>query len=40
MADGFESFSFALDGLRVRLVYLVRMAEGAIAVAGLVDVIV
>lgn len=40
LANGFEGFSFALDGLRVRVVHLVRMVEGAVAVAGLVDVIV
>ena len=40
LANGFEGFSFALDGLRVRVVHLVRMVEGAVAVAGLVNVIV
>lgn len=40
LADGFEGFSFALDGLRVRVVHLVRMVEGAVAVAGLVEVVV
>lgn len=40
LADGFESFSFALDGLWVWVVRLVRMVEGAVAVAGLVNVIV
>lgn len=40
LADGFESFSFALDGLWIRVVHLVRMVEGAVAVTGLVDVII
>lgn len=40
LADGFESFSFALDGLWIRVVRLIRMIEGAVAVAGLVNVIV
>lgn len=40
LADGFEGFSFALDGLRVWVVHLVRMVEGAIAITGLVDIIV